>query len=398
MFCEVELRIGARTAGIWGGCEMSRRESGRFLDFRGSGTSSVPNVPTGLLLVNLGTPDAPTTSAVRQYLREFLSDPRVIDINPVGRALLLNVDHLAHATRQERDAYRQMWDAERGSPLLAHSRDLAAGVAAELGDGLAASSSAMRYGAARRSPTRSGKLARTCDRMVVAAAVPAVRRVVDAAATARDPRARGRERDRRRRLILFARRSTPRPAFSDALARSRRPALAAAQPDHVLISFHGLPERQILRCDPTGRTASSRPMAAAERLAKNRRCYRAQCFATARALAERLGITEATRVSFQSRLGPHAVDQAVHRRAARELGEKGEKRLAVMCPAFVADCLETLEEIGIARARGVRARRRRGANAGAVARRNTGVDRRRVRDRAAPRRDGELLPVVQHST
>ena len=88
---------------------------------------------TGLLLVNLGTPDAPQTAEVRRYLREFLSDPRVLDINPVGRALLLNLIILPTRPKKSAHAYQAIWDAKRGSPLLYHSQDLAAAVATELG-------------------------------------------------------------------------------------------------------------------------------------------------------------------------------------------------------------------------------------------------------------------------
>src|SRR5262245_53238634 len=90
-------------------------------------------MPHGLLLINLGTPDAPTSRAVRKYLPEFLSDPRVLDINPVSRALLLHLVILRTRPAKSAAAYRAIWDATRGSPLLYHSRDLAAGVAEALG-------------------------------------------------------------------------------------------------------------------------------------------------------------------------------------------------------------------------------------------------------------------------
>src|SRR5690606_27183520 len=98
----------------------------------------------GLLLINLGTPDEPTRPAVRRYLREFLSDPRVLDINPVARKLLLELVILPRRPAQSAAAYQQIWD-ERGSPLLYHSRDLAAAVAGRLGDGWQVEL-AMRYG------------------------------------------------------------------------------------------------------------------------------------------------------------------------------------------------------------------------------------------------------------
>src|SRR5258706_11958694 len=90
-------------------------------------------MPHGLLLLNLGTPDEPSTPAVRRYLREFLGDPRVLDINAVGRALLLHLVILPSRPAKSAEAYRSIWDAERGSPLLYHSRDLAAAVTDRLG-------------------------------------------------------------------------------------------------------------------------------------------------------------------------------------------------------------------------------------------------------------------------
>ena len=102
-------------------------------------------MPTGLLLINLGTPDAPTTPAVRRYLHEFLSDPRVVDINAIGRALLLHLVILRSRPAKSAHAYRKIWDGTRGSPLLFHSEDLAAGVQARLGSSWQVEL-AMRYG------------------------------------------------------------------------------------------------------------------------------------------------------------------------------------------------------------------------------------------------------------
>jgi ferrochelatase len=138
------------------------------------------------------------------------------------------------------------------------------------------------------------------------------------------------------------------PAFLDAFADVGRPVLAAARAEHVLFSFHGLPERQVKKSDPTGTHCLAREDCCDTRVPANRWCYRMQCFYTARELATRLGLVVGTwTVTFQSRLGrtpwikPHT-DVVIP-----ELAAKGVKRLAVFCPAFVADCLETLEEIGI---------------------------------------------------
>jgi ferrochelatase len=274
---------------------------------------------TGLLLLNLGTPDAPTTPAVRRYLREFLSDPRVIDLNPVGRALLLHLVILPFRPAKTAHAYRAIWDERRGSPLLAHSKDLAAAVAAKLGAGWHVEL-AMRYG----NPSIRSALdaLADCDRIVMLPLFPqnassstgtAVERVWQLASKAwRVP------------AVDIVPEFFADDGFLAAWQAVAAPALAAARPDHVLLSFHGLPVRHITKGDP----------------------YRDQCLATARSLVARLSIADHT-VCFQSRLGRTPWIEPHTDKVIDELAARGVKRLAVMCPAFVADCLETLEEIGI---------------------------------------------------
>ena len=139
-----------------------------------------------------------------------------------------------------------------------------------------------------------------------------------------------------------------RPAFLDAFADVGRPVLAEARPDHVLFSFHGLPERQVKKSDLTGAHCLARADCCDAQVPANRWCYRMQCFFTARALAQRLGL-EAGKwtVTFQSRLGRTPWVKPYTDLVIPELARGGARRLAVFCPAFVADCLETLEEIGI---------------------------------------------------
>ena len=127
-----------------------------------------------------------------------------------------------------------------------------------------------------------------------------------------------------------------------------RPVLAEARPDHVLFSFHGLPERQVKKSDLTGAHCLARADCCDAQVPANRWCYRMQCFFTARALAQRLGLDPAKwTVTFQSRLGRTPWIKPYTDLVIPELARGGAKRLAVFCPAFVADCLETLEEIGI---------------------------------------------------
>jgi ferrochelatase len=317
---------------------------GRFLDFFAAVGQQVANfVPTGLLLINLGTPDAPTTTAVRRYLKEFLSDPRVIDINAVGRALLLHAVILRFRPSKSARAYRSIWDPVRGSPLLHHSKDLATGVAQQLGLAWHVEL-AMRYG----QPSLSGALDRlraaNVDRVVVLPLYPQYAASSTATSVARVMELVGAQWDTLPLDVV--------PAFHDdegflaAFEAVARPALAAARADHVLFSFHGLPERQIKKSDPSGAHCLSSNTCCDAITTVNRSCYRAQSYATARALASRLDLTDYT-VCFQSRLGrtpwitPHT-DVLLD-----ELARAGKRRLAVLCPAFVADCLETVEEIGI---------------------------------------------------
>src|SRR5260221_1575848 len=295
-------------------------------------------VPTGLLLINLGTPDAPTTSAVRRYLREFLSDPRVVDIGGIGRWLLLNLIILPTRPAKSAHAYRQVWDAERGSPLLAHSKDLAAGVQAKLGSSWRVVL-AMRYVA----PSIASQLdaLRDTDRIVVLPLFPQYAASSTATATARVMELTGARWDVAAIDVVPAFHAES--GFLTAVTAVAQPVLAAAAPDHVLFSFHGLPERQIKKSGDDRCLAEPR---CCER--DMPRCYRAHCFATARALAARLGLDAARyTVCFQSRLGRTPWIAPYTDVVIDELAAKGIKRLAVLCPAFVADCLETLEEIGI---------------------------------------------------
>jgi ferrochelatase len=138
------------------------------------------------------------------------------------------------------------------------------------------------------------------------------------------------------------------PGFIDAFAAVGAPVIEAQRPDHVLMSFHGLPERHMHKADATGKHCLASAGCCDQIVSANRHCYRAQCYATARALAARLGLGEgAYGVSFQSRLGRTPWIRPYTDIVLPELAAAGKKRVVVFCPAFVADCLETLEEIGI---------------------------------------------------
>ncbi|PTL79380.1 ferrochelatase [Vitiosangium sp. GDMCC 1.1324] len=298
----------------------------------------------GLLLVNLGTPDAPETGAVRRYLREFLSDPRVVDIHPVGRWFLLNFIILPFRSPRSAHAYRTVW-MEQGSPLMVYSRALAAAVAERL-SGQYEVELAMRYG----NPSLPDAVARLRARGVADFAVLPLY-PQEAPSSSGSSLARAYE-------VLAEPWDVPNvravpafhghPAFLDAFAQVARPVISEARADHVLFSFHGVPERHVRRTDASGSHCLASAGCCDALTDANRHCYRAQCYATARELAKRLELApEGWSVSFQSRLGRTPWVRPFTDVVLPELAARGVKRLAVMCPSFVADCLETVEEVAI---------------------------------------------------
>lgn len=299
----------------------------------------------GLLLVNLGTPDAPSTAAVRSYLREFLSDPRVLDINPVGRALLLYGIILPFRPARSAAAYRTIW-GERGSPLLFHGEDLAAGMRESLGSEWTVAFG-MRYGR----PTLAAALAELeaagVDRVVVAPLYPQYASSSTGSTLERVFELAG-ERTAVPTLTVLPD-FYDQPEFVGAVAEVARPHLEAFGADHVLFSMHGLPERHVRATDYSGAHCLASGDCCDRIVAANRKCYRAQCYATARRVAARLGLEDGTwTVGFQSRLGRTPWIQPYTDVLIPELvQQRGVKRLAVLCPSFSADCLETIEEIGI---------------------------------------------------
>ena len=301
--------------------------------------------PTGLLLINLGTPDEPTTPAVRRYLRQFLSDPRVLDMNPVGRFFLLNLVILPTRPAKSAHAYRTIWDAQRGSPLLFHGKDLTAAVAERLGPTWRVELG-MRYGNPSIASALAALRAAGCDRIVALPMFPqyassstgsAVEELFAAAGLAWNVP-----------WLDIVPPFWDEPGFLDAFAEVGRPVLAEMAPDHVIFSFHGLPERQIKKSDDSSRHCLAASSCCDQVGDVNRNCYRAQCYATAHGIATRLGLAaDRTTVSFQSRLGRIPWIQPYTDKVLEDLVRAGVKRLAVFCPAFVADCLETVEEIGV---------------------------------------------------
>ena len=298
----------------------------------------------GFLLINLGTPDAPESGPVRRYLREFLSDPRVIDINPVGRKLLLEAVILPTRPAKSAAAYRKVW-TDQGSPLLVQSRALVEALRAALGPRVPVELG-MRYGTPSIASALDALLAARADRIVVAPLYPQYSSAATGSSLEEVFRLAGRLQVVPNLSVLAP--FFDHPGFIESFAKQGEPVLAGARPDHVLFSFHGLPERQVMRSDPTGAHCLQSAGCCDRMVDANRDCYRAQCFATARALATRLALPEGGfTVCFQSRLGRTPWVKPYTDLVIPELAARGVRRIAVFCPAFVADCLETLEEIGL---------------------------------------------------
>lgn len=297
----------------------------------------------GVLALNVGTPDAPQPRAVRRYLREFLGDPRVLDMPALGRFLLLNLVILPFRPRQSAEAYRTVWEPS-GSPLLRHSREFAHGLSAALGDQFEVRV-AMRYGSPSIGDAMASFRELGIDRIVAFPLFPQYASSTSGTSLAEVFRIAGKLWNVPSVAVVPP--FYDDPGFAEAFAGVGRPVLDELRPDHVLFSFHGLPERHVRKSDDTGAHCLSNAECCAAMSAANRNCYRAQCFRTAEGIAARLALPRPSiSITFQSRLGRTPWIRPYTDETVRELARRGSRRLAVFCPAFVADCLETLEEIG----------------------------------------------------
>ena len=303
---------------------------------------------TAVLLVNLGTPDAPDPGPVRRYLREFLSDPYVLDIPAVPRKALLELVILPTRPKKSAEAYRQVWTDE-GSPLLVHGKALRAALAEELGDAVCAVELGMRYGNPSIGSALDRVLEAGADELVVLPLFPQYSQSAWQSAVAKvESECAARTTHLPMRVVAPF---YDAPAFLDAVVAVARPALDGFGADRVLMSFHGLPERHVQKTDlaPDGAPhCLAASGCCASIVTANRFCYRAQSYATARGIAAGLGLGDADfEVAFQSRLGRTPWIKPYTDERVTAMPSEGVRRLAVLCPSFVADCLETIEEIGM---------------------------------------------------
>lgn len=303
---------------------------------------------TGVLLVNLGTPARADKKAVRAFLKEFLSDARVVDLPAFMRQLLLHSVILPFRTGKTTHAYKAIWDQEKGSPLLFHSQDLLDGLQKELGPNFQVELG-MRYGEPSIWAAIERLLQSRCSRVIIVPLFPQYSSAASGSAIASVMRG------------LLPKEHIPHlsivsdffrePDYIRAQVELIKPLLSLKQPDCVLFSYHSLPWRQIDKSGSHCQQQCKQNQPCQGITPDNHLCYRAQCYETSRLLAQSLGIN-AYHVVFQSRLGRIPWVGPDLSTVMSQLIQGGKRNLLVASPSFVADCLETLEEIGI-RAKGL---------------------------------------------
>ncbi len=280
----------------------------------------------GVLLINLGTPDEPTAKSIRRYLAEFLSDPRVIEIPSWVWQIILRAAILPLRPGKLVPRYRQVWHQD-GSPLLVWSQAQARGVKAALDAGGAAVhvELGMRYGNPSVASAMQALRDKGCDKILTVPMYPQY--AASTTATAVDCVTAYAARLRDQPEMRFIKRYHDHPAYIDALiGRVRQYWQEHGKPQRLLLSFHGLPRRVIEQGDP----------------------YHRDCIETARQIKRALGDDAAlVHTSFQSRFGAERWLEPYTEPTLKAWAAQGVTRVDVMCPGFLADCIETLEEIQV---------------------------------------------------
>lgn len=282
---------------------------------------------TGILLINLGTPDAPTVAAVRHYLREFLTDPRVVEIWQPLWWLILNLFILPTRPKQSAQRYAQVWTRD-GSPLRVHTERQSKLLRGFLGERLKAPlvvDYAMRYGKPTIAEALAGLKQQGCDRVLVLPLYPQY--AASTTATAMDAVGAAYAALRNQPALRSVRHFHDHPGYLAALAQNINDYwLQNGRPDVLIMSFHGVPRYTLDKGDP----------------------YHCECHKTARLLTQALKLGPGKyQVTFQSRFGRAEWLQPYTAAALKDLGKQKLGRVDVVCPGFVSDCLETLEEIAI---------------------------------------------------
>jgi ferrochelatase len=298
---------------------------------------------TGVLLIQLGTPDSPRVADVRSYLSEFLNDPRVIDIPFLLRTILVNGIIVPFRAPKSAKVYKELWELGEGkSPLLTHSLKLQTLLQEAFKDQDVTIELAMRY----KNPSLDVVLERmrkaNYDRIIVLPLFPQY-------ASASSGSAIEKAMNIIRKWwvipeIKIISQFYDNEGYLNSIVENAKQ-FDLSQYDHILFSYHGLPERQVDKVYDGSDLCQDQPCESAIN-DQNKFCYKATCYATTRLIAERMGLQENQyTVCFQSRLDKKWLTPFSDK-VVEQWGNKGAKRLLVFSPAFVADCLETLIEIG----------------------------------------------------
>jgi len=289
-----------------------------------------PKIPPrriGVLLVNLGTPDATDYWSMRRYLKEFLSDRRVIEENPIKWWLVLNLIILTFRPGRKGKDYDKIWNKERNESFKTITRSQAEKLSATLsGDARLVVDWAMRYGNPSIKSRLDALQAQGCDRILVVPLYPQY--AAATTATVADQAFEALAQMRWQPAVRIAPAYFDNPVYIEALANSLQASLAGLsfKPDVILASFHGMPEEYLAKGDP----------------------YYCQCAATARLLRQRLKLDDTQlMMTFQSRFGPAEWLKPYTDKTVEALAQRGIKNLAIITPGFSSDCLETLEEIAM---------------------------------------------------
>jgi ferrochelatase len=297
-----------------------------------------------ILLINLGTPDSPEPKSVGRYLREFLMDKWVVDIPWLWRWILVNILIVPRRKYKSAEAYKKIWLAT-GSPLMVYTMGLAQKLREQISPDVRVEV-AMRYG----SPSIAEVLKKLSeDGFKEIDVLPLYPQYAESSTRSSIDEC---ERVKKAFSLPIDFKFTEffyqDPGFIESFANLLRSTMQTKNPQYVLFSYHGLPERHIRRLDASGEHCLERGKCCEEMVSHNQKCYRAQCYATTRAIAKSLNLhPDQYSVSFQSRLGRTPWIRPYTDIVYKELAQNGVKRLAVICPSFVSDCLETLEEIGM---------------------------------------------------
>ena len=293
----------------------------------------------GYLLMNLGSPDSTSVSDVRRYLNEFLMDERVIDMPYLKRLLLVKGIITPFRAPKSAAAYKTIW-TEKGSPLLVISHELRAAVEKELE---APVELCMRYG--NPGPKEAlNKLRLRIPGLKKVTALPLYPHyAMSSFETAVEHVKKAHKELGFDFSLSFVDAYYNDSTYIQALAESMKPYLN--QPyDHILFSYHGIPARHLAKTDSYGHCLG-RPDCCTTPSPAHKTCYRHQCFETTRLVTTILGIpTDKFSISFQSRLGKGWLEPFTDKRL-EVMPSEGIRNLLILCPAFVSDCLETLEEI-----------------------------------------------------